>query len=473
MAEFSEAKKLDLYNKISELEGVGPVLAKRWKDSGFSRDYLDQLENYVQFTEQYDTVDDFIGDKNKLLSKLYDNQKGNMPTEKRIYSFTQKHPDISKDEVIEYFNKTNEYKKQYEQEREEEAGRIRRSREINEEWSLPTKILTSDYEQERYIRDPKSASFGKESAGLLGSSLGSKMDLATGALAAGADFVPGPIGAAVGPSIRFSRDIAHVASDSPYQKSGSQIASDLVTDLGANYAAFGLANARKLARIANNMASPEVKQAIKFNETTNDINRSIKELGRVPGGRPEDIVDTRRIIENMPETPMKAELMDATKNWYAGDVDWDRVLDIQKRYASEANFAKKGLLKDIAQNNLSMSYIGKDMGQTVKPMDDYAKAALMNPSLSRAQKVGVGALNVIDKINTGAPGQIVYQQLATISGKRSGDLEDKYKSYDFNTAKAWYKKEYKRDFDLGFVPREGDDPAKIAAYEEYLKEKNK
>lgn len=473
MAEFSEAKKLDLYNKISELEGVGPVLAKRWKDSGFSREYLDQLENYVQFTEQYDTVDDFIGDKNKLLSKLYDNQKGNMPTDKRIYSFTQKHPDISKDEVIEYFNKTNEYKKQYEQEREEEAGRIRRSREINEEWSLPAKLLTSDYEQERYIRDPKSASFGKESAGILGSSLGSKLDLATGALAAGADFVPGPIAAGVGPAIRLSRDVAHVASDSPYQKSGSQIAKDLVADLGTNYAAFGLANARKVSRIAQNMASPEVKQAIKFNETTNDINRSIKQLGRVPGGRPEDIVDTRRIIENMPETPMKAELMDATKNWSVGDVDWDRVLDIQKRYAIEADLAKKGLLKDVSENNLTMSYIGRDMGKTVKPMDDYARSALLNPSLTRSQKLGVGALNVIDKINTGAPGQIAVQQIASLSGKRTGDLEDKYKSYDFKTAKKWYKENYKRDFDLHFVPREGDDPALIAAYEEYKKEKEK
>lgn len=469
MAEFSEAKKLDLYNKISELEGVGPVLAKRWKDSGFSRDYLDQLENYVQFTEQYDTVDDFIGDKNKLLSKLYDNQKGNMPTDKRIYSFTQKHPDISKDEVIEYFNKTNEYKKQYEQEREEEAGRIRRSREINEEWSLPAKLLTSDYEQERYIRDPKSASFGKESAGILGSSLGSKMDLATGALAAVADFVPGPIGAAVGPSIRFSRDVAHVASDSPYRKSGSQIAKDLVTDLGTNYAAFGLANARKVSRIAQNMASPEVKQAIKFNETTNDIRKSIKELLPVQMGGVEDIVPTRRVIENLPESPLKNELLDATKNWADGQVDWERVLEIQKRYIREAELARKGTLGELTEAGINM--LG---GDAVKlNLDEFAKAALMNPSLTRSQKVGVGALNVIDKINTGAPGQIAVQQIASLSGKRSGDLEDKYKSYDFNTAKAWYKKEYKRDFDLGFVPREGDDPAKISAYEEYKKEKEK
>lgn len=470
----TDEQKTKIIKNLMEVDETGALAQEFHKDpEKFMKEGPKILEGYSSYTDKYRTFDDFIGDRNKPLRDLYSDLNGDMPSSARILSFRKKHPDISEQEVVDYFNKTNEYRKQYEQEREEEAGRIRRSREINEEWSLPTKILTSDYEQERYIRDPKSASFGKESAGLLGSSLGSKMDLATGALAAGADFVPGPIGAAVGPSIRFSRDIAHVASDSPYQKSGSQIASDLLTDLGANYAAFGLANARKVARIANNIASPEVKQAIKFNETTNDINRSIKQLGRVPGGRPEEIVDTRRIIENMPETPMKAELMDATKNWYAGDVDWDRVLDIQKRYASEANFAKKGLLKDIAQNNLSMSYIGKDMGQTVKPMDDYAKAALLNPSLTKSQKVGVGALNLIDKINTGAPGQIVYQQLATISGKRSGDLEDKYKSYDFNTAKAWYKKEYKRDFDLGFVPREGDDPAKIAAYEEYLKEKNK
>ena len=470
----TDEQKTKIIKNLMEVDETGALAQEFHKDpEKFMKEGPKILEGYSSYTDKYRTFDDFIGDRNKPLRDLYSDLKGDMPSNARILSFRKKHPDISEQEVVDYFNKTNEYKKQYEQEREEEAGRIRRSREINEEWNPITKVLTSDYEQERYIRDPKSASFGKESAGILGSSLGSKMDLATGALAAGADFVPGPIAAGVGPAIRLSRDVAHVASDSPYQKSGSQIASDLLTDLGANYAAFGLANARKVARIANNIASPEVKQAIKFNETTNDINRSIKQLGRVPGGRPEDIVDTRRIIENMPETPMKAELMDATKNWYAGDVDWDRVLDIQKRYGIEADLAKKSLLKDVAENNLATSYIAKDMGQTVKPMDDYAKAALMNPSLSRTQKLGVAALNGIDKINTGAPGQIVYQQLATISGKRSGDLEDKYKSYDFNTAKAWYKKEYKRDFDLGFVPREGDDPAKIAAYEEYLKEKNK
>ena len=228
----TDSQRDEILNKLGDID---PALAESFSQSSDPDKWLKEadLEGYSEFTDNYESLDEFIGDRDKILAKLYQNLDGKIPSGARMQSFREKHPDISEEDIVSWFNKTNEYRKQNEQEREEEAGRIRRSREINEEWSLPAKLLTSDYEQERYIRDPQSASFGKESAGLLGSSLGSKLDLATGALAAGADFVPGPIAAGVGPAIRFSRDVAHVASDSPYRKSGSQIASDLVTDLGA------------------------------------------------------------------------------------------------------------------------------------------------------------------------------------------------------------------------------------------------
>ena len=258
----TDEQKTKIIKNLMEVDETGALAQEFHKDpEKFMKEGPKILEGYSSYTDKYRNFYEFIGDRNKPLRDLYDDLKGDMPSGARILSFKKKHPDISEQEIVDYFNKTNQYKKQYEQEREEEAGRIRRSREINEEWSLPKKLLTSDYEQERYIRDPQSASFGKESAGILGSSLGSKLDLATGALAAGADFVPGPIAAGVGPAIRFSRDVAHVASDSPYRKSGSQIAADLAADLGTNYAAFGLANARKISRIAKNMASPEIGRA--------------------------------------------------------------------------------------------------------------------------------------------------------------------------------------------------------------------
>lgn len=468
----TDSQRDEILNKLGDID---PALAESFSQSSDPEKWLKEadLEGYSEFTDNYESLDDFIGDRDKILAKLYQNLDGKMPSGARMQSFREKHPDISEEDIVDWFNKTNEYKKQYEQEREEEAGRIRRSREINEEWSLPKKIVSSGYEQERYIRDPKSATFGREASGITGSSIGSKADLVAGALAAAGDFVPSVYGTVIGPTIRLGRDVAHVVSDSPYQKSAEQILGDAAFDYGSNLAALGLANTRKAYRIAQNIASPEVKQALNFYETTENINKGIRELGPIPGGRAEDIIPTRRVIVNMPESPMKNELLDATKNWADGQVDWDRVLDIQKRYAREAYLEKKGLLNNLSENNLSMSYIGKDFGQKVKPMDEFARAALLNPKLSKSQKLGVLALGALDKVNTGTPGQIIFQQVPTVTGKRYGDVEDKYKRYDFNTAKAWYKKEYKRDFDLGFVPREGDDPAKIAAYEEYLKEKNK
>lgn len=465
MEELNDKQKLDVYNKIAELEGVGPELAKRWKDSGFNKEWLNNLEEYVQFTDKYDNVDDLLGDKNKAISKLYDSMRGEMPTDKRMYSFLQKHPDISREDVESWFNNVNEYKKQYEKERDEEAGRIRRSREINEDWPWYKKLATSGYEQERYIRDPKSATVGDSSAGL-GSSIGSKLDLVSGAIAGAADFVPGPVAAGVGPGIRLGRDIAHKASGSPYQKEASQIVRDALTDAAANYTAFGLSNARRLSRIAQSMSSPEVKQAVRFNEATNDIQRGLNVLDRVPGGDAYKIIPTRRAIENIPDSPMKRELLEATSEWADGKVDWNKIAEIENRYAHDVNLAKRGLLGGHSEAAVGM--LGGDGAKL--NLSEYQKMAALNPDLNRRQKLLVTALKGVDQINTGAPGQIVMQQLATATGKRSGDVEDKYKRYSFKEAKDWYKKNYRRDFELGFVPREGDDPAKIAAYEDYKKE---
>lgn len=467
MEELNDKQKLDVYNKIAELEGVGPELAKRWKDSGFNRDWLNNLEEYVQFTDKYDNVDDLLGDKNKAISKLYGSMRGEMPTEKRMYSFLQKHPDISREDVENWFNKTNEYKKQYETERNEEAGRIRRSREINEEWPWYKKLATSGYEQERYIRDPKSATVGDSAGGLRNSSIGSKLDLVTGALAGAADFFPGPVAAGVGPGLRLARDVAHKASGSPYQKEGSQIVRDALTDAAANYTAFGLSNARRLSRIVQSMSSPEVKQAVKFNEATTDIRRGLNVLDKVPGGDAYSIVPTRRAIENIPDSPMKRELLEATSEWADGKVDWEKIAEIQNRYAHDINLVERGLLGDLTRSPVVM--LG---GEGAKlNLSEYQKMAALNPDLNKKQKLLVAALKGVDQINTGSPGQILMQQIATGTGKRSGDIEDKYKRYSFKEAKDWYKKNYRRDFELGFEPREkGSDPALRAAYEDYKKE---
>lgn len=384
--------------------------------------------------------------------------------------------DIPRERFEETLKTLQKYKEEEIKSRDEEAGKIRRAREIREDWSLPKKILTSGYEQERYIQDPKSATFGKEAPGFMGSSAGSKADLISGGIAAGADFVPG-VGAIAGPTIRAGRDvIGHYLIDSPYAKSGSDIIKDVGFDYGANLAAWALPNARRIGRIGRAILGKDAGRYIEVRDMAKSIQEGMNLIDAAPA---RDAYKTRLAVEAMPDSPLKNEMLEATKNWSIDQVDWNKINEIQNKYARELSSTKADILKTPDELNEAIKE-ARHQGYSVEGsrLTPYGEKKALSPEFKELPlhvKGEVLVSNIADQLNKGYTGQILVQTGTTASGKRDSGPADKYKKPSFNEAKNWYLKNYERDFDMGFDPRKEQypDAAKIAAYEEYWENKRK
>jgi hypothetical protein len=272
----------------------------------------------------------------------------------------------------------------------------------------------------------------------------------------------------VGPTIRAGRDVSHKIAESPYQKEWSDIGTDAAKDYGMNIGAFALANARKVARVARGLSSPEIQAAMAADDLSKNVGKTIDILDNMPKNDP---IQTRRIIQHaVPEGPMKNELLEASKNWKEGKIDWDQIGKIRQNYKSSLGMDKDQAKSLVYAQDDIKSVTGKPYN--VNPLDE---ARLMAPDLSKAQKVKMGLMKGAEALNTGNLGQMVYQTTPSITGARSSKPAKETKKPSFNEAKNWYKKNYERDFEMGFDPRRDANPdaAKIAAWEEWREEKAK
>jgi hypothetical protein len=464
--------KPELYNQAREDAqnmGDSPEWVKKWGSKFKSDPYLS--DSYLG-----SGIDDLSKTLPERLRKYFA-ESGFQPDENWKSTVYQTHfTDIPKNKFDEAISQMKGYYDQYKTERNEEAGKIRRAREIREEWPWYKNLAVSDYEKERYINDPKSATVGKEeegSGGFRNSSIGSKLDLGAGIAGFLADFVPGP-GALIGPTIRGARDAAYYLSDSPYKKSGDEMAKDLAFDYSTNIAAWSLPNARKLGRIGRALLGKEADKYVQLADMTKNIQEGMNLLDAAPA---RDIYRTRQAIEAMPESPFKSELMSATSDWGKGKIDWEELLNIQNKYARDLDATKKNLVQ-IPEAISTVEERGYKVDAGLTP---YGEKKALSPEfsdLSKGSKIEVGVSKLADQINKGKVGQILTQQ--ALSFKRGSGPENKTKRPSFKEAKEFYKKNFARDWELGFDPRKQEyddprvtqDPAMIAAYEEWLDENN-
>ena len=206
-------------------------------------------------------------------------------------------------------------KKYYDEEiARQDSIKARRDREQEvKKWGFIRNTLASDYAKQRYIEEPETALIG-EQAPELGKApntrWGAGADLAAGTAAAAADFIPPAW--LVGPAIRAGRDIGYSVSDSKYAKDPEDLFKERIADVAINAGARFLANARKGQRIANEMTNPEVARTLSVDATTDAINES---LGKVNSLTMQSLNDKELInlIKDLPESPMKADLIDAIK----------------------------------------------------------------------------------------------------------------------------------------------------------------
>ena len=393
------------------------------------------LESLPQFTEKYKNAAQLRVDKIKALGELFKEQSeykdkdGNvmLPTKERMDTFKKKHPGIGEDEIAQYFTTSNDYMKEYIQERKDQAARTKRELELKE-WPVWKSLLASDYEKQRYLNDPNSAIFGEQAPGFLGSSAEAKGDLISGVLATGGDFVPG-YGAVIGPTIRAGRDVAHKVTGSEYQKDWNQIRNDAAWDYGTNIAAWKLLNARKANRIANTLTGNDVDRALAAADELKAVQKGLPQVEphmAIPSDKqiklyreaktafPHSDTELEHAIMDMPQSPLKDELMLAIRRPAGRPINRQAVNDIWMKYYVQSNPYQREAVKLGEETMLPVSKIGNDdVTQFLYKQATSPKYA----ELGMFDKARYAGKRGMEKINVGWPGQIGVQQSANLTGR--------------------------------------------------------
>lgn len=369
----------------------------------------------------------------------------------------------------------------------QEDNRLRNERikEVNKpDWKRT--LFASDYENQRYIDDPKSAIFGKQAPGFVGSSAGAKADLISGVAAGAADvgtaFIPVPginlvANALVGPTIRAGRDIAH-KGDSPYQKDWSKLAKDVGSDVAMNLGIAGAANIGKISRIGSRFASPNVKNAIALKEDMEAIKKGLKTLPKA--SNTDEFVEA---IDRLPDSPLKTELKTTVSQYVDKGVDVKKAEDIISAYGRDTDIDWINFYKKAGPGG-----IGKII--TPEADDQILKAALTTPSttpyLNRvlttaplntaADKAQLKILNGLQRLNVGWPGTVVFEGSANAVGRGSSPktVETDSRIANFKREKEAYKAQFGESwlkYGKAFAPKEKEGDPLWEAYLEVMEGK--
>jgi len=378
-------------NKLEEL-GRGD-LADQFLKNPNAFDFT-VLERDPNFTDKYANVAGFVGDKYKVLQDLYVQFDGKKPTDTRFESLKVKYPFLDRNELNEWFDKTNEFKKEYEQERENEAKRQERVKEVERDWPLPKKLVTTDYEKQRYINEPEKALFG-EQAPSWGSAENTRWrsmgDLAAGALGTAADLVPTPVHSEIwaGPVVRGLLDASYYGT--PYQRKPEDIISDLAQDMSINAGAELFQNWRRAKRGERKLLNQSSDLARHMNvvDETKNISGSINKIENLINNKA-GVTDIVNAINELPDSELKKELMSKTsgplREVRKGDVE--EILNNYRTYISERT--KNDYVKELG----SKFYEPKPMPNVPQEADDFA---LPNNEYMRRVLLAPDKLSKIDK----------------------------------------------------------------------------
>lgn len=242
----------------------------------------------------------------------------------------QEFSDVPEKEFEEGLAKMKSYYDQEVAQQKADADKEKRKREVKD-WGWRD-FIASDYEKQRYLEDPQAALFG-EQAPELGKAPSTRWDAGTdlglGAAAAVADLSPAKFAIAIGPGLRFARDVKHKVTDSPYQKKWRNILTGLGTDVALNAATYGLPNYKKTQRIMDKVL-PEVPANVVAKEAMEAESKAIftgAEMvmpaisERIPMTEDAKRAVFLKAVKDMPDSQMKKEL-----NALADDVniDWAR-----------------------------------------------------------------------------------------------------------------------------------------------------
>lgn len=455
------AQVSDIYNKLRDhgLNRQAEEFFANPEAYDFSR-----LENDPNFTDKFGTVDDLIADKYKIMQNLWNLYEGKKVSQTRFETLKQKYPFLDKKELDAWFDKSNQYKEQFIKERQIEAGKKRRELEIKNDWGPIQNLLASDYSKQRYIDNPEASLFGKEGKEGKWWQRGDDIsDVTFGAAGAVGDLIPGVGGSFVGPATRTLRDVYHVAYDSPYQKDASQIGRDFFSDaainVGTSYLPTMILN--RGAKLTRNISKTEsllrdAGEVRLANQSKQSVNESLKQLNTkdIYNKSAEYVMDyptLEKKIRDLPDGPMKQDLEALTR-----------------RGATQS---------EIAEHLTYWESVGGDIPSTA-----YYKGTEVSPYWSTtpvggyvAEQAKAGTRGKVAHILAGGAevarkaGEPLVKEYSTYTGRGSEPTkrETKVERALKDNQKDWYKTNYERDWEMGFVPNKVDGDPLWEAYKEW------
>ena len=469
----------EIYNKLSDIgrTDLGDLFLSNPEGFDWS-----VLENDPNFVEKYKSIEDFTGDKFKIMGNLYNQFNGKKLTPERFEQLRSVYPWLNREEIDAWFDKTNQYKKMYEEEREAEAGKMRRQKEI-EDWPWYQKLLASDYSRQRYIDNPDASMFGKEGEYNPYTKEGQEefRDVVLGGTGAVADLIPG-WGALIGPTIRAGRDIYHVAGDSPYKKELQDIIKDAGVDYGTNIGAWVLANARKGAKAAEAIKDPDVARSLNMADETKAIREGLGRMetgvARIPDPRltelyrglnttdPFNDIVLKNYVMDLPESAMKRELIPLVSNIKNRPIDRAAVQEVIQKYQRETMpTVQAEARKRIMENRM--------LPDEWRNGSDYFESTLASKpfsDLTLKQKAIYGVNRGISELNKGKLGQVAIQEGTTAMGRGSSKpnvIETALAKKAKDDRIQWYIDNYARDWNMGFVPKKQKGDPLWEAYKIY------
>jgi hypothetical protein len=283
------------------------------------------------------------------------------------------------------------------------------------------------------------------------------------------DFIPGGK-AVVGPIIRGYRDYENY--NTPYGKSLKDIATERGLDLGTYAGAAWLTNFRRGKRMAAGAGKdiPGLGDIMKNAEFTEGIKDTNKGLGILT--MTNDLTTAKKAIEEMPDNSIKGRLL---KEF--GDFNQYGNPEAESAFMERLKFIAEAEIKD-----LNMYTITKE-GRNFKPVNTEElgvnvrnlytspqravgeKAAIKNADIKQAARFTpeVGPVGAFIRDKALPIERQVEQGVAKrLSTQYEADVNDKDR-----VLKDWYKKNYARDWDMGFKPNKKDGDPLWEAWKEY------
>lgn len=302
--------------------------------------------------------------------------------------------------------------------RDYEAGVKRREKEVKN-WNAAKQLLASEYEKERYIKEPEKAIFGKEAPAPFeapetrGEAL---FDLGTGVAAGASELYPGWGGAIAGPTIRGLRDIYHY-NYSDYKKDLVDVIKDIGFDVATNVGIQKLPNFRKEKKIVT--GNTPVDNVLMAEDITKSMKKDLENFPSISELQNIDNVALFKKIDNLPEGNLKNSLKKYAKDPY----NIDRV-----GIADELDRGYK--LVDVGENKNIRASVNTliDAGEEIYPKIGeraYETTVLLQPELNKIQEIAKPIKSTTRKILTdyGDQSMRIGTDLGLFPGKKSSPAE--------------------------------------------------